>query len=167
RSRGHPRPAPSLAPAPDLMRRPSRLASAILLLAGVLLILGGAASVAVGILNPGLISSQLPPDAAVDAPAVGGAAVALCIATALRGLAHIATAVALGQGIGIAATGAVVLASTMAVLSLGFAVSAVVSIASGAAPAIYMVPAAAALGVGVIGYAVVAGVVIGLRRRPV
>ena len=149
------------------MRRLSRLAWAILLLAGVILILGGAASVTVGVLNPGLISSQLPPDAAVDAPAVGGAAVALGIATALLGLAHIATAVALDRGIGIATTGAVVLASTMAVLSLGFAVSAVVSIASGAAPAIYMVPAAVGLGVGVIGYAIVVVAVIGLRREPV
>ena len=149
------------------MRRPSRLAWAILLLGGVILILAGAASVAVGAVNPGLISSQLPPDAAVDAPAVGGAAVALGTATALLGLVHIAMAVALGRGIGIAATGAVVLASTMAVLARGFALSAVVSIASGAAPAIYMAPAAVGLGVAVIGYAVVAAVVIGLRREPV
>jgi len=149
------------------MRRPSWLAWAILVLGGVILILSGAASVAVGWFNPGLISSQLPPDAAVDAPAVGGAAVALGFATALLGLVHIATAVALRRGIGIAATGAVVLASTMAVLSLGFAISAVVSIASGAAPAIYMVPAAVALGAAVIGYAVVAALVIGLRREPI
>jgi hypothetical protein len=149
------------------MRRPSRLAWAILLLGGVILILGGAASVAVGLLNPGLISSQLPSDAAVDAPAVGGAAVALGTATAFLGLVHVATAVALRRGIGIAATGAVVLSATMAVLSLGFAISAVVSIASGAAPAIYMVPAAVALGAAVIGYAVVVVMVIGLRRDPI
>ena len=149
------------------MRRPSRLAWAILLFGGVILILVGAASVAVGLLNPGLISSQLPPDAAVDAPAVGGAAVALGVATVLLGLAHVATGLALRRGIGIAATSAVVLASTMAVLSLGFAISAVVSIASGAAPAIYMVPAAVALGAAVIGSAVVAVVVIGLRSDPV
>jgi hypothetical protein len=149
------------------MRRPSRLAWAILIFGGVILILGGAASVAVGLFNPGLISSQLPPDAAVDAPAVGGAAVALGTATALLGVVHLATAAALRRGIGIAETGAVVLASTMAVLSLGFAISAVVSIASGAAPAIYMVPAAVALGAAVIGYAVVTVLVIGHRREPV
>ena len=149
------------------MRRPSRLAWVILLLGGAVLILCGAASIAVGVLNPGLISSQLPPDAAVDAPAVGGAAVALGTATALLGLVHLGTAFALRRGIGVAATGAVVLAATMALLSLGFAISAVVSIASGAAPAIYMVPAALVLGVAVIGYAVVAAVVIGLRMEGV
>ena len=148
------------------MGRPSRAAWAILLLGGIVLIAGGAAAVAVGLFNPGLISSQLPPDAEVDAPAVGGAAVARGVATALLGIVHIGTAVALRLGIRIAATAAVVLASTMAVLSLGFAVSALVSMASGAAPPIYMVPAAAGLGVAVIGYATVAVLVIA-REAPI
>jgi len=149
------------------MGQPSRLAWAILLVAGLVLVGAGAASLAVGIFNPGLISSQLPPDAAVDAPAVGGAAVALGVATALLGVVHWLTAFALRAGIGIAVTGAVVLASTMAILALAFAVAAVVSIASGAAPAIYMVPAAIALGAGVIGYAVVTALVMGSRGEPI
>ena len=149
------------------MRRPSQAARAILVLGGIVLIAGGAAAVAVGLFNPGLISSQLPPDAEVDAPAVGGAAVALGVAVALLGVFHIGTAIALRLGIRIAATAAVVLASTMAVLSLGFAVAAVVSIASGAAPPIYMLPAAAGLGAAVIGYAVVTAVVIGAREAPI
>jgi hypothetical protein len=149
------------------MGRPSRLAWAILLVAGALLVLAGAASIAVGILNPGLISSQLPPDAEVDAPAVGGAAVALGVATAFLGFVHGAMALALRLGVRVAATGAVVLASTMAVLALGFAVAAVVSIASGSAPAIYMVPAAIGLGLGVIGYAIVTALVIGSRGEPI
>lgn len=149
------------------MARPSGLAWAILLTAGVVLVLGGAAAVAVGLLNPGVISSQLPPDAAVDAPAVGGAAVALGVATAFLGLVHAATALALRLGVGIAATGAVVLASTMAILALGFAVAAVVSIASGSAPAIYMVPAAIGLCVGVLGYGIVTALVIGSRGEPI
>jgi len=132
-----------------------------------LLVGAGAASLAVGIFNPGLISSQLPPDAAVDAPAVGGAAVALGVATALLGVVHWLTAFALRARIGLAVTGAVVLASTMAILALAFAVAAVVSIASGAAPAIYMVPAAIALGAGVIGYAVVTALVMGSRGEPI
>jgi hypothetical protein len=147
------------------MGRRSRLAPAILLAAGILILLGGLAAVAVGILNPALISDQLPPEAEIDAPAVGGAAVALGVATALLGLAHLATAVALRREVGIAATTAVVLSSTMAVLSLGFAVAALVSIASGAAPAIYMVPASIGLGGGVIGYVVVTMAVIGARRE--
>ena len=149
------------------MGQPSRLAWAILLVAGLVLVGAGAASLAVGIFNPGLISSQLPPDAAVDAPAVGGAAVALGVATALLGVVHWLTAFALRAGIGIAVTGAVVLASTMAILALAFAVAAVVSIASGAAPAIYMVPAAIALGAGVVGYAVVTALVMGGRGEPI
>ena len=149
------------------MGQPSRLAWAILLVAGLVLVGAGAASLAVGIFNPGLISSQLPPDAAVDAPAVGGAAVALGVATALLGVVHWLTAFALRARIGLAVTGAVVLASTMAILALAFAVAAVVSIASGAAPAIYMVPAAIALGAGVIGYAVVMALVMGGRGEPI
>lgn len=149
------------------MAQPSRLAWAILLVAGLVLVGAGAASLAVGIFNPGLISSQLPPDAAVDAPAVGGAAVALGVATALLGVVHWLTAFALRARIGLAVTGAVVLASTMAILALAFAVAAVVSIASGAAPAIYMVPAAIALGAGVIGYAVVTALVMGSRGEPI
>jgi hypothetical protein len=149
------------------MGRPSRLAWAILLGAGTVLVLAGATSIAVGILNPALISSQLPPEAAVDAPAVGGAAVALGAATAFLGLAHGVMALALWRGVRVAATGAVVLASTMAVLALGFAVAAVVSIASGSAPAIYMVPAAIGLGLGVIGYAIVTALVIGSRGEPI
>jgi hypothetical protein len=141
------------------------LVQAILVLGGIVLVLGGAAAVGIGLVNPGLISSQLPPDAEIDAPAVGGAAVALGIATVLLGLVHLLTAVALRRGIGIAATGAVVLTTTMAVLSLGFAIAAVVSIASGAAPALYMVPASVGLVAALIGYAFVSVVVIGARRE--
>jgi hypothetical protein len=146
--------------------RPPGLPGAFLVVAGVILVLAGAAAIAVGVVNPGLISSQLPPDAEVDAPAVGGAAVALGAATVFLGVLHVATAIALRLGIGIATTGAVVLASTMAILSLGFAIAALVSIASGAAPAIYMVPAAVGLGAAAIGYAAVTAAVIGARREP-
>jgi len=149
------------------MRRPPRLAWAILLAAGLLLILGGAASIAIGLFNPALISSQLPPDAAVDAPAVGGAAVALGVATALLGIVHWVTGLALRGGVRVATTGAVVLASTMAVLALGFAVAAVVSIASESAPAIYMVPATIGLGVGVVGYALVTAIVLRAQGEPI
>jgi hypothetical protein len=147
--------------------RPSGLAWAILLVAGIVLLGGGAAAIAVGILNPALISAQLPPEAEIDAAAVGGAAVALGVATAVVGLMHLGIAVALRAGIGIATTGAVVLAATMAVLALGFAVAALVSIASNSAPAVYMLPAAIGLTVGIIGYAVVVARVIGSRGAPI
>jgi len=149
------------------MGQPSRLAWAILLVAGLVLVGTGAAAVAVGVFNPGLISSQLPPDAAVDAPAVGGAAVALGVAAALLGVLHWVTAFALRARVGIAVTGAVVLASTMAILALAFAVAAVVSIAAGSAPAVYMIPAAIGLGAAVVGYAVVTALVMGSRGEPI
>ena len=116
------------------MGRPSGLAWAILLAAGIVLLGGGAVAIAVGILNPGLISAQLPPEAEVDTAAVGGAAVALGVATAVVGLMHVGIALALRARIGVAVTSAVVLAATMAVLALGFGVAALVSIASGSAP---------------------------------
>ena len=71
------------------MGRPSRLAWAILLAAGIVLVLGGAAAIGVGLFNPALISAQLPPEAEIDAPAVGGAAVALGVATAFLGFVHL------------------------------------------------------------------------------
>jgi hypothetical protein len=148
------------------MGRPSWLARAILVVAGVVLALAGSAAIAVGLLNPGLISSQLPPDAAVDTPAVGGAAVALGVAFVSLGLVHVAIGVALRWGSAVVATSAVVLASTMAVLSLGTAIAAVVSIASGAAPAIYLLPVSAGLVVAVLGYVVVTVAVIGARGQP-
>lgn len=130
-----------------------RAAVGFLLTAGAILCVAAAASIGVGLLDPGLISDQLPPEAVIDAPAVGGAAVALGIAVAMLGLVHLGIVAALRRGFGIARSAGVVLCASMAVLSLGFAVSALVSVASGAAPAIIMLPAAIGLGGGVIGYA--------------
>ncbi len=130
-----------------------RAAVGFLLAAGAVLCLAATASVAVGLFDPGLISDQLPPEAVIDAPAVGGAAVALGVAVGMLGLVHVGIVAALRRGFGMARSAGVVLCACMAVLSLGFAVSALVSTASGAAPAIIMLPAAIGLGGGVIGYA--------------
>lgn len=149
------------------MARPFALPVAVLVAAGVVLCGAGAAAVGVGWLNPRLISDQLPPDAAVDAPAVGGAAVALGVAIVILGLIHVLVAVALRRGIGMAPTAAVVLAATMAALSLGFAISALVSIASGAAPAVLMLPASLGLGAAVIAYGATTLAIIGARTGPI
>ena len=145
------------------MARPPRLSLLVLAAAGVVLLVGGVAAVAVGLLNPRLISDQLPPDAAIDAPAVGGAAVALGVAVVLLALIHLVTVAALRRGIGMARTAGVVLAATMAVLSLGFAVAAVVSIASGSAPTIIMLPASVALGAAAVAYAATTMAIIGAQ----
>ena len=149
------------------MARPPARAVVILVAAGAILCLAGAAAVAVGLLNPHLISDRLPPEAIIDAAAVGGAAVALGVATCLLGLVHLATAAALRRGIGLATTGGVVLTASMAVLAFAFAVAALVSLASGAAPAAAMLPAAVGLVGGTIGYAVAAAAIIGAGERPV
>jgi hypothetical protein len=146
------------------MARPPRLSLLVLAAAGVVLLVCGVAAVALGLLNPRLISDQLPPDAAIDAPAVGGAAVALGVAVILLALIHLVTVAALRRGIGMARTAGVVLAATMAVLSLGFAVAAVVSIASGSAPAIIMLPASGALGAAAVAYAATTMAIIGAPR---
>ena len=149
------------------MARPLGLSVVVLVAAGIVLCLVGAAAVGIGWLNPRLISDQLPPDAAVDAPAVGGAAVALGVAVVALGLVHILIAVALRRGIGVAPTAAVVLTVTMAALSLGFGISALVSIASAAAPAVLMLPAAIGLGGATIAYGATTMAIIGARKGPI
>lgn len=149
------------------MARPYGFSVPILLAAGVILALIGIAAAGVGWLNPHLISDQLPPEAAIDAPAVGGAAVALGVAILLLGLVHVLIAAALGREIGMAPTAAVVLAATMAMLSFGFAVAALVSVASGAAPAVLMLPAAIGLAGAVIAYAATTAVIIRERKGPI
>ena len=149
------------------MARPLGRSVAILAAAGALLVLAGMGAAAVGWLNPHLISDQLPPEAPIDTPAVGGAAVALGVAIALVGLAHLLTAAALRRGLAVAPTAAVVLAATMAVLSLGFAIAALVSIASNAAPAVLMLPAAIGLTAALIAYAATVVAVIGDREGPI
>ena len=149
------------------MARPVGLSAALLVVAGIVIGLIGLAAAAVGWLNPHLISDQLPPEAVIDAAAVGGAAVALGVAFVLLGLVHVLVAVALWRGVGVAPTAAVVLAATMAALSFGFAVAALVSIASGTAPAIVMVPASIGLAGAVVAYGMITSAIIGARKEPI
>lgn len=149
------------------MARPVGLSVALLVAAGIVICLIGLGAAGVGWLNPHLISDQLPPEAVIDAPAVGGAAVALGVAFVLLGLVHILVAVALRRGVGMAATAAVVLAATMAALSFGFAVAALVSIASRAAPAVLMLPASIGLAGAVVAYGTITAAIIGARKGPI
>jgi hypothetical protein len=149
------------------MARPHGRSVAILATAGVILFAAGVAAVGVGSLNPHLISDQLPPEVVLDAPAVGGAAVALGVAVALLGLVHLVIAAALRRDVAVAPTAAVVLAATMAALSLGFAIAALVSIASGTAPAVLMLVASIGLAGAVIGYGAAAAAIIRGRSGPI
>ncbi|MGZ8562954.1 MAG: hypothetical protein ACXWWU_04975 [Candidatus Limnocylindria bacterium] len=147
------------------MARPYGRSIPILVAAGVILSLIGIAAAAVGGLNPHLISDQLPPEAAIDAAAVGGAAVALGVAILLLGLVHVLIAAALHRKVGLAPTAAVVLAATMAALSFGFAVAALVSTASGAAPAVLMLPASIGLAGAMLAYGATTAAIIRAQGR--
>ena len=129
-----------------------------------MLSLAGLAGVAIGRFAPRVIAHLLPADTGLDAPAVGGAAVALGAGVAVVGLLHLVIAAALGRGIALAGTAGVSLAAVMGVLAFGLGVAAVVSLASGAAPAILMIPAAVVLGASAIGYGAATMAMIGLSE---
>ena len=121
-------------PSPD--HRPATL----LALAGAVLLLICIAGVAVGLLFAERLFALLPP-VTIDAAAVGGAAVALGVAIGLLGVVHRGLAVGLRRGARAAAVPAIVLCASMAVISLAWAVAALVSAASGSAPVAAMLAA--------------------------
>lgn len=149
------------------MARSVGLSVALLVAAGIVIGLIGVGAAALGWLNPRLISDQLPPEALIDAAAVGGAAVALGVAFVLLGLVHVVVAAALRREVRVAPTAAVTLAATMAALSFGLAVAALVSIASGTAPAVLMVPASIGLVGAMIAYGMITSTIIGARKGPI
>jgi hypothetical protein len=142
------------------MTGPPTWAVVVLAAAGVLLLLAGSAVIGLGILDPQLISRQIP-DQVIDTPAVGGAMVALGVGGGLLALAHLGTAVALRRGVALAVSGGAALSATMAVLSFVLAVSALVSAASGSAMPVIMLPAAAVLILATAAYAGAASSLIG------
>ncbi len=133
------------------MPRLRGLAIAILAASGGLLILAGLGVVAVGLLDPELVSSRIP-DEVIDTAAVGGAMVALGCGTALLGLLHLVSVAAVRLNVRGAATGGVVLAAGMAVLAFAFSVAALVSAVAGSAPPILMLPASAGMLLATIAY---------------
>lgn len=145
------------------MARPLRRVSLVLASAGAALLVAGLGVATIGLARPDLISSQIPPGF-IDTPAVGGATFALGVGLVLLSLCHLLTALALRRHVRGAATLAVVLASIMGVLAFLFAVAAVVSLASGSAPAHIMLPAAGALVIGAIAYGAAAAWSIGLQE---
>ena len=146
------------------MTSPAHRPATLLALAGVVLLLICVAGVAVGLLFAERLFALLPP-VTIDAAAVGGAAVALGIAIGLLGGVHLALAIGLRRGVGLVAVPAIVLCAAMAVLSLAWAVAALVSAASGSAPAAAMLVAGIGLAIVAGAYAWAGGVLIGLRRR--
>lgn len=131
---------------------------------GGLLILVGLGVIAIGLLDPELVSSQIP-DSVIGTAAVGGAMVALGCGTSLLGGFHLAAVAAVRLRWRGAATGSVVLATGMAVLAFAFSVAALVSAVAGSAPAILMLPAGAGLLLATFAYALAVAGLMGAMEQ--
>jgi hypothetical protein len=142
-----------------------RLATGFLLGAGILLMAAGLGGISLGILFAPWLYDQLPP-VLIDTAAVGGAATALGVLLLGLAAAHLAAALGLIRGIAILYTPAVVLCLAMAVLTVAWAVAALVSAAAGTGIPAAMLPAALALGLVAAAYGWVARRLISLRRSP-
>jgi hypothetical protein len=142
-----------------------RFAIVWLLAAGAVLVVAGLTAIAAGTWFATWLYAQLPP-VAIDARAVGGAATATGVGVSMIGALHLGAGILLGRGVRPALTPAVVLAATMAALTIGWGAAAVVSAASGNGPRAALVPAAMGLAVVAAGYGWAARGLIGLRERP-
>jgi hypothetical protein len=142
-----------------------RLASGFLLGAGILLMVAGLGGLSLGIFFAPWLYDQLPP-VLIDTAAVGGAATALGVLLLGLAAAHLAAALGLIRGVAILYTPAVVLCLAMAVLSVAWAVAALVSAAAGTGIPAAMLPAALALGLVAAAYGWAARRLISLRRSP-
>jgi hypothetical protein len=139
---------------------PNRIPVLLLLGVGLLLLVVSAAGIFAGLALAERIYALLPPITA-DADAIGGAAMALGLGALLAGLIHLGMAAALARGGAesgeLTLVAGIALCSVMATVALGWAVAALVSAASGSAPAEGMLPAGIGLLVlaGLYGWAVV------------
>lgn len=134
----------------------------VLVGAGILLVLAGAAGIYAGLFLAEPIHRLLPAEITSDAAAIGGAALALGGALLLTGAAHLVVAAGLRDGRAMVA--AVVLCAVMAALAIGWAVAALVSAAAGDAPASAMLPAGIGLMLVAVAYGWAAAVVQRARR---
>lgn len=150
------------------MKHPVRVPVLLLLGVGLLLLVVSAAGIYAGLSLAERIYALLPPITA-DAAAIGGAAMALGLASLLAGLLHAGMAVVLARGRGASReatlVAAIALCAVMGVLAIGWSVAALVSAASGSAPADAMLPAGIGLLVLAGLYAWAATVLAHLRRR--
>jgi hypothetical protein len=145
--------------------QPPPIAVAMLLVAGGVLAAAGLAGLAIGLVFATWLYSLLPP-LLIDAAAVGGAATASGVVLLLLALFHGIAAMALRRRQPAALTPVAVLCLTMSLLAIGWAAAALVSAASGSAPAAAMLPAGIGLGAVAIGYAWIARRIIGMRQPP-
>ncbi len=150
------------------MTHSNRVPVLLLLGVGLLLLALSAACIYAGLVLAEPIHALLPPITA-DADAIGGAAVALGIGFLLAGLLHLGMGFVLARGRSagseLSLVSGITLCAVMAALAIAWAVAALVSAASGSAPAEGMLPA----GIGLLGLACLYGwalaVLLRARRR--
>ena len=146
------------------MRHPNRVPVLLLLAVGLLLLVVGAAAIYAGLALAERIHALLPPITA-DEHAIGGAAVALGIGFLVTGLLHLAMGLVLARGRStsseLSLVSGISLCAVMATLAVGWAVAALVSAASGSAPAEAMLPA----GIGLLGLACLYGWAVVVLQR--
>jgi hypothetical protein len=146
-------------------RRP-RFPLIVLLSVGGLLLVAGTVSVWAGLTQAQRLRDLIPPEAIVDAPAVGGAVLALGVAALALGLVHIGLALMLRTDVPLAPALAATLTAALAVTALGSAIAAAVSVASRMGdPALLSGLAALLLLIGA-AYGWTAAVIISRWRRP-
>ena len=147
------------------MTSPPSPAVLLLTVVAVLLAIAGVGGVVVGVVFAAWLYSLLPP-VLIDVAAVGGAATASGITLLLLAGLHALAAIGLARRDPRALTPVAVLAASMTLLAIGWAVAALVSAASGSAPPVAMLPAGIGLGLLAVAYAWVAHWVIGQRQPP-
>jgi hypothetical protein len=147
------------------MVRSAHRPAALIALAGLILTLLGAAAIVAGLTLADRLYALLPP-VTIDVAAVGGATVAFGVASALLGIAHGALALGLRRAVPTATVSSIVLCATMAVVSLGWAVAALVSAASGSAPAPAMLAAGIGLALVAVAYGWAGAALMRRRRMP-
>ena len=142
-----------------------RLATGLLLAAALLLAVAGLVGITLGLFFAPWLYDQLPP-VLIDVSAVGGAATALGFLLLGLAAAHLAAALGVIRGIAMLHTPAVLLCLAMAVLTLAWAVAALVSAAAGTGVPAAMLPAGLALGAVALAYGLAARRLIKLSRSP-
>jgi len=142
-----------------------RLATGLLLGAALLLTVTGLVGITLGLFFAPWLYDQLPP-VLIDTEAVGGAATAIGVVLLGLAAAHLAAALGLIRGVALLHTPAVVLCVAMAVLSVAWAVAALVSAAAGTGIPAAMLPAALGLGLVAAAYGWAARRLIGGPRSP-
>ncbi len=123
----------------------------------------GLAGLGIGLVGSSTLKGLLPP-LAIDAPALGGAVVAVSVGVLAVGALHLALLVGLRAGHRLARTGAILLTATLGSLLAALAAAAATGAATVPERAPALLLAAVAAACGALGYGLVAALLVGEIR---